>query len=138
MKALSEMCKKPKSHSIIIGIISIIVGLMYVIGVYGATEAEVGYWGLLSVLLGILLIVISFLIENKLTRIILVFLSVFSLLIQILPISLWFAFHGSGISDGTPPSSFTAHWGFSIPHIIIFILCIINILKIKNMSKLRV
>lgn len=38
-------------------------------------------------------------------------------LLQGLPIVLWFLFHGSGISDGSPPSSFVAHWGFSLPHI---------------------
>ena len=38
-------------------------------------------------------------------------------LLQVPPILLWFAFHGSGISDGTPPSAFVAHWAYSIPHL---------------------
>jgi hypothetical protein len=37
--------------------------------------------------------------------------------LQILPIALWWQFHRQGISDGTPPSAFVAHWGFSAPHI---------------------
>ena len=38
-------------------------------------------------------------------------------LLQVPPVLLWFAFHGSGISDGTPPSTFVAHWAYSIPHL---------------------
>ena len=38
-------------------------------------------------------------------------------LLQVPPILLWLAFHGSGISDGTPPSTFVAHWAYSIPHL---------------------
>jgi hypothetical protein len=35
----------------------------------------------------------------------------------VLPVLLWFSFHGTGISDGTPTSAFVAHWATSLPHL---------------------
>lgn len=40
-------------------------------------------------------------------------------LLQVPPVALWCAFHGSGISDGTPPSTCVAHWGYSVPHFVL-------------------
>lgn len=42
------------------------------------------------------------------------------ILLQIMPIYLWIIFHGMGISDGTPASSFVAHWMYAVPHIVLF------------------
>lgn len=40
-------------------------------------------------------------------------------LLQVPPVVLWFTFHGSNICDGTPPSTFVAHWGYSVPHLVL-------------------
>ena len=40
-------------------------------------------------------------------------------LLQLLPIQLWWQFHGRGIGDGTPPSTFVAHWLWAGPHVLL-------------------
>lgn len=54
------------------------------------------------------------------------------MLIQIPAIILWLLFNGHGISDGSPPSSFVAHWIFAIPHLVIVLL---GIILIKSLLK---
>jgi len=113
---------KLKKIYIIISILSIIVGLMYVKGIYGPTESEVVLWGFISIIIGITTAIIG----NRS-----IFLNciiyILNIGMQISPIFLWFTFHGRGISDGTPPSNFIAHWVFSLPHILILALCSIVI-----------
>jgi hypothetical protein len=46
----------------------------------------------------------------------------FLALLQVLPIYLWFTFHGAGISDGTPASAFVAHWAYSLPHLALLMM----------------
>lgn len=118
-----------------ISILSIIVGLTYVKGIYGPTESEVALWGFISITIGIITSIIGSK-SNFLNG----FICILNIAMQILPISLWFSFHGSGISDGTPPSNFIAHWAFSLPHILILALCSIVIFysiynKISTINK---
>lgn len=120
---------------IVIGILSIIVGLTYAKGLYGPTESEVAFWGYMSIIMGI----VTALIRNRII-ILSLMICILNIAMQILPISLWFSFHGRGISDGTPPSDFIAHWGFSLPHILILALSSIVVLyfiysKISNIYK---
>ncbi len=132
MDKLRGIEKGLKIITIIIGIGNILIGLTYILGMYGPTEVEVGYWGLLSILLGVLLIGIGQIKDSRLIKMVKIFLILLIMVIQILPIVLWFEFHGYGISDGTPPSDFIAHWGYSIPHILILMLCIYNIFQIQD------
>lgn len=106
---------------IILGILSILTGLIYVIGLYGPTEAEVSTWGIFAFILGGMLIFLG--IERSTnTHNLAKFFVVCLLAIQIPPIILWFTFSGSSISDGTPPSSFVAHWIFATPHLVIVLI----------------
>lgn len=57
--------------------------------------------------------------KSILAKVALAFGYVILALLQVPPVVLWFAFHGSGISDGTPPSTFVAHWGYSVPHLVL-------------------
>ena len=132
LKALSN---KAKYYSILIGIMSVIVGLIYAIGVYGETEAEVGYWGFFSIIIGAILVVLPNIIWNERMKDLLSFFIIFNAIIQMPAIILWFIFHGTGISDGSPPSLFIAHWGYSIPHILIFTMSGLMILKGKRKKK---
>lgn len=54
--------------------------------------------------------------------------------LQIPPIILWFAFHGSVPSDWPSPGPFVAHWGYAIPHIV---LAIIGILALYVSFRVR-
>ena len=93
---------------------------MYVLHAFGPTEAEVVLWGRVSIYLGLAVVPLTVGAWRSHSRII---KGVAGLgwgivaLLQVPPILLWFAFHGSGISDGTPPSTFVAHWAFSLPHL---------------------
>lgn len=115
------------------GIGTILLGLTYAVSLFGPTEAEVRLWGLVSLCAGIVsLLLTGTLIDRtgKAARFILSATSLFIAALQILPILLWWQFHdrgiahGGGISDGTPPSSFVAHWAFSVPHIALLGLCL--------------
>jgi hypothetical protein len=110
------------------GIGSILVGLPYVFHAFGPIEAEVVTWGRLSLYLGIGLILLLIGIGRSNGRVAKVFLSLGYTglaLFQMLPILLWFAFHGSGISDGSPSNAFVAHWSYSLPHLAILIMSLV-------------
>jgi hypothetical protein len=99
---------------------SIALGLAYVLHAFGPTEAEVVLWGRVSFCLGWVAVPLTVGAWRSNSRII---NGVTGLgwailaLLQIPPVLLWVAFHGTGISDGTPPSTFVAHWAYSIPHL---------------------
>lgn len=62
------------------------LGLAYVLHAFGPTEAQGVLWGWVSIWLGLALASLTVGIRHSASRII------------------------NGISDGTPPSSFVAHW----------------------------
>jgi len=106
------------------GVGAILLGLPYIYYVFGPMEAEVASWGEVSLYTGIVLTLLAIVIgrsAKKLFRGILALGYLFLALLQVLPIFLWFTFHGTGISDGTPPSAFVAHWVYALPHIVLLI-----------------
>lgn len=99
---------------------SIALGLAYVLHAFGPTEAEVVLWGRVLICLGWTLVPLTVGAWRSNSR----FMKGIATLgwgtvalLQVPPVLLWFAFHGSGMSDGTPPSTFVAHWAYSIPHL---------------------
>lgn len=127
-------CSSLKYYKIIGAICSIFVSIPYIIYAYGPTEREVVYWGMFSFAWGVILLFLSISMNNRgISEKIVTYIGFFIIgLIQIPPIILWFTFHGYGISDYTPPSSFIAHWGYGMPHIIIFLICIAILYKRIN------
>ncbi|MGB3261995.1 hypothetical protein [Paenisporosarcina sp.] len=97
---------------ILVGILTIFTGLLYVLGVFGPTESIVETWGLLAIILGGMVVYLG-INKNKVSANVEMILVFLLMLIQLPAIILWFTFNGSGISDGTPPSNFVAHWMFS-------------------------
>ncbi len=98
----------------------IALGLTYVLHAFGPTEAEVALWGRALICLGWALVPLTVGVWRSNSRFIKGIATLgwsIVVLLQIPPVLLWFAFHGSGISDGTPPSTFVAHWAYSIPHL---------------------
>ena len=107
---------------------AILLGLPYIFHAFGPTEAEVGIWGWISLYLGVSLILLSVGFGRSTERTPRVFLSLgYTSLafFQVFPILFWFAFHGSGVSDGTPPSAFVAHWFYSIPHAVLLVVSLL-------------
>lgn len=127
------LTKKEDLHLLrILAIFTILLGLTYVLGLYGTTEREVGIWGLVTSCVGVALVISHLFLNRFIGRIIITILLIYLVLSQTIPISMWFAFHGHGISDGTPRATFIAHWGYSIPHITVFIISIYNLFRLKN------
>jgi len=119
---------KRMSFLLIGAIGAILLGLPYILGAFGPTEAEVAKWGIVSLCTGVVLVLLSVGIrrsDNRIFKVILALGYIFLALLQVLPFLLWFRFHGCGISDGTPPSAFVAHWGYSIPHLALFIVSVV-------------
>lgn len=107
---------------------AILLGLPYITGAFGPTEVEVTKWGIVSLCTGAVLVLLSVGTghsDKRISRVILALGYIFLALLQVLPALLWFQFHSSGISDGTPPGAFVAHWGYSIPHLALFIISIV-------------
>ena len=101
---------------------SVSLGLAYVLQAFGPTEAEVRLWGQVAICLGFALVPLTVCIRYGSPRVIKGIASLgwgIVALLQVLPILLWFTFHGAGISDGTPTSSFMAHWMYAIPHVVV-------------------
>ncbi|HYF94963.1 MAG TPA: hypothetical protein VD969_22335 [Symbiobacteriaceae bacterium] len=104
------------------GVLSILIGSLYAFRAFGPTEAEVAQWGGFCMLAGLCALAAatprSYPATLRLTGAI-----GFGVLAaaQILPILLWFIFHGMSISDPTPPSPFTAHWAWALPHALLFL-----------------
>ena len=99
---------------------AILLGLLYIWGAFGPTEAEVATWGQVCLYSGIILLGLT-LGWGRSDRgwgagLLSLGYGLLALL-QVLPIYLWFQFHGLGISDGTPPSHFVAHWAYALPHL---------------------
>lgn len=103
---------------------AVLLGLPYVLRAFGPTEAEVVRWGEISVGVGIALGIawlISRLVPYGFLRWLLMLGAAAVALLQPFPVWLWLVFHGNGISDGTPPASFVAHWTYALPHLVLFI-----------------
>lgn len=105
---------------------AILLGLPYLLRWFGPTEAEVVDWGRVSVLAGAGVLILAAAAGRsgrRLPRLALAACLVGVAAMQILPIGLWVIFHGTGISDGSPPSRFTAHWAYAIPHLALWLGC---------------
>jgi hypothetical protein len=107
---------------------SILLGLPYLVRAFGPTEAEVVSWGRVAITTGIALAALVLLLwrqrHHQWTRIALSLGYGWLALLQVLPIVLWLLFHGMGISDGSPPSPFSAHWAYALPHLALFVLSV--------------
>jgi hypothetical protein len=109
------------------GLSAVTLGLLYANYAFGPTEAEAAAWGRIAIALGATQTMgtaIWMATRSAALRTAVALVAGAITLIQLPPIGLWLVFHGSGISDGTPPSSFVAHWAYALPHVIVAALCI--------------
>lgn len=100
--------------------LALLLGSLYVSGFFGPTEADVGGWGTYCILAGVCAFVAGLIRSKRPVLLLIEGLGFGALAVaQIIPIPLWFLFHGEMISDGTPPTPFRAHWAWSLPHILL-------------------
>lgn len=118
------MQKKPLAPGIVaaLGVGNALIGLPYMLRAFGPTEAEVVQWGQVALAAGLFLAGLSLALAFTEGRVAaLRFVTAlgygFLALMQVLPSLLWPLFHGMGISDGSPPSDFVAHWAYALPHV---------------------
>jgi len=103
---------------------SVLLGLPYILEVFGPTESIVALWGQVSVFIGVLLVISALTLRSvdvRINRFILALEFFILALLQIPPTFLWIELRGHGISDLPYPDQFIAHWGYSIPHMILFL-----------------
>lgn len=109
----------------IAGLGAVALGLLYANHTFGPTEAEVVKWGRIAIALGAVtaaIAVVTAWLPLAAIRLALAAGSTAISLMQLPPVAAWFLFHGSGISDGSPPSAFVAHWAYSLPHLAVAVL----------------
>lgn len=102
-----------------------LLGLPYLLRAFGPTEAEVVAWGRVSLALGVSLLLLVAALGRcpaRAARALLAAGFALAVLLQVPPIVLWPLFHGTGISDGSPPSAFVAHWAYALPHLALLAL----------------
>lgn len=105
------------------GLIAAGLGLAYISYAFGPTEQEVVTWGQITFYSGLGIALLT-LVGRRLSgaarlvvRTVLALSLTAMALLQIPPALLWILFHNQGISDGSPPSAFVAHWAYSLLHI---------------------
>lgn len=103
------------------------LGLLYANYAFGPTEAEVATWGRAALIGGIGLVLAGIAAKRTQSAVIRLVLGLACgamALFNVLPAILWAVFHGSGISDGSPPTSFVAHWALGLPHLAVAAVCL--------------
>lgn len=115
---------------------AIILGFVYIFGAFGPIDIAVVWWGQVSVGLGIALGILTLIGGAKRTRLPLILGLGYAVLVvlQIPPVILWFACHGSGIEREGP---FVAHWGYAIPHIILLAIGALTVVRVFRNGTLR-
>jgi len=114
------MDKDVRSWVFLSGVGAVMLGMPYMLRLFGPTEVEVAKWGRLCVATGLFQfgVGVSLNLLNPSARRSLVGLGgVLIAVLQVLPIALWFVFSGSPIADGTPHAAFVAHWAYCLPHV---------------------
>ena len=109
------------------GLGTAVLGLLYANYAFGPTEAEVAKWGEVALVGGIMLVlgaIVAKRTHSAVVRLVLALGCSAVALLHLPPIVLWGVFHASGISDGSPPSSFVAHWAYGLPHLIVAAACL--------------
>jgi len=123
-----------KTLALLCGLVAIGVGLPYVFKAFGPSEHILVTWGKSTVLIGAALLLGSLLIKEKISRIqklILALVCSGLAIMQVPPIILWFVFHGSGI-DEYNQSNFVAHWGYALPHAVLFLICVLTLYSLLS------
>ncbi|MGC9523079.1 MAG: hypothetical protein ACP5HG_14495 [Anaerolineae bacterium] len=142
MTRRSSVNRKPFSASLAIlgSLTAAALGLPYVTYAFGPTEAEVADWGQITFYIGLglaILAVVGRRLGYGFMRVLLAIGMSALALMQLPPALLWFVFHNSGISDGTPPSAFVAHWAYALPHIAVAALCLAAVYQLLNAPSRR-
>ncbi len=118
---------KLKNVLITTGLFSMIAGFVYLLGLYGPTEAEVKKWAMLSILAGLLSIGFS---SSNFQKMWITVLAVFGygllLIAQALPIYMWF--NAPMLSD--KQSDFVISYWYSIPHFLVAFFALWSIVKV--------
>lgn len=99
---------------------AVMMGMPYLLRLFGPTEVEVAQWGRLCVAAGMYQFGVGVslkLLSPDARRSMVGLGALLIAVLQVLPIVLWFGFHGTPILDGTPQGGFEAHWAFSFPHV---------------------
>lgn len=99
-------------------LLSIVTGLLYILDIYGPTEAEARFWGITSVGIGFLLIALILLgSKNKTQAAIEALTTGTVIMLQVMPISLW-----TTLDIYSDHSDFVPHPLFALPHVLLVIL----------------
>jgi len=118
---------KLKNVLIVTGLLSMVMGLVYLLGFFGPTEGEVKNWAMLSILAGLLSAGFS---QSNFHRMWITVLAVFGygllLIAQALPIYMWF--NAPMLTD--KQSDFVISYWYSIPHFLVAFFALWSIVKI--------
>lgn len=109
------------------GLGAAVLGLLYANYAFGPTEAEVATWGRAALIGGVGLVLGAIVVKHTRSapvRLVLGLASAAMALFNVIPAIFWAMFHGRGISDGSPPTSFVADWALGLPHLAVAAVCL--------------
>ncbi len=118
---------KLKNVLITTGLLSTVTGLIYLLGFFGPTEAEIKKWAMLAILAGLLSVACS---RSNFQKMWITVLAVFGygllLIAQAFPIYMWFT--APMLTD--KQSDFVISYWYSIPHFLVAFFALWSIVKI--------
>lgn len=112
-----------------LGIIAI--GLAYVFYLFGPQEAEVAQWGRIAIILGITLLILSWIlgeIQNLLSKLILGLGFFGAAVLQVPAVVLWLTLRVA--TDNTPPPPLAVAGLITLPHLLLFVVCAFVVFRI--------
>ncbi|GAB4578845.1 MAG: hypothetical protein Fur0022_15820 [Anaerolineales bacterium] len=113
---------------------TIAIGLAYTVYLFGPQEAEVAQWGRVVIILGIALLILSWILgktPSLLSKLVLGLGFFGAAVLQVPAVVLWLTYRRA--SDGTPPDSLAVVGLVATPHLILFVLCAFIVLRVfKN------
>jgi hypothetical protein len=112
-----------------------LIGLPYLLSVFGTTMPVVQDWGTVTLLIGAMLGVLTALFGEEPQSYQGAALSLgfgLSAASQVLPIFVMIFFHGYSLAEATTSRAFVAHWAYALPHLVVFAVTLIVLFRLRR------
>ncbi len=112
-----------------------VVGLPYLLGIFGTALPVVQDWGTVTLLIGVALGVLTAFFgrdPQSYRGAALSFGFGISAASQVLPIFVMVFFHGTSLAETMKPTAFVAHWAYALPHLALFAVTLVVLFRLRR------